>query len=109
MGRFRLSYYGGLMSLKSHVQQAHDAAERKGQTGYVDPDTGLLVLTAKYLMDRGHCCGAGETETERSPVGRRCAGPPAHLVSQRAHPPCGRAHEGPSSAHDRGSENGGCV
>ena len=47
------------MSITTNAQQAHDAAERRNQTGYVDPKTGLLVLTATYLLDRGHCCGAG--------------------------------------------------
>jgi len=47
------------MSINSHVRQAHDAAERRGQSGYIDPNTGLLVLTSAYLQDRGHCCGAG--------------------------------------------------
>ena len=47
------------MPISRETQRAHDAAERKGQAGYVDPQTGLLVLTARYLSDRGHCCGAG--------------------------------------------------
>jgi hypothetical protein len=47
------------MPLNSDVQRAHDAAERRHQTGYIDPNTGLLVLTAAYLLERGHCCGAG--------------------------------------------------
>jgi len=38
---------------------AHDAAVAAGDAGYLDPDTGLFVLTARYLRDRGHCCGNG--------------------------------------------------
>ena len=40
-------------------QAAHDAAVAKGEPGYLDPETGLFVLTAAYLRDRGHCCGNG--------------------------------------------------
>ncbi|HEV3264314.1 MAG TPA: DUF5522 domain-containing protein [Acidimicrobiales bacterium] len=39
------------------VTDAHDAAVAAGQAGYSDPDTGLFVLTATYLRDRGTCCG----------------------------------------------------
>ena len=39
------------------VVKAHDAAVAAGQAGYSDPDTGLFVLTATYLRDRGTCCG----------------------------------------------------
>jgi hypothetical protein len=38
------------------VSEAHDAAVAAGQAGYSDPDTGLFVLTAAYLRDRGTCC-----------------------------------------------------
>lgn len=31
----------------------------KGEDYYIDPDTGLLVFTAKYLLERGHCCESG--------------------------------------------------
>ena len=41
------------------VQAAHDEAERRGEGGYLDPSTGLFVLTATYLRDRGTCCGNG--------------------------------------------------
>ena len=47
------------MPISPKTQRAHDAAERKGKAGYVDPQTGLLVLTASYLSNRGTCCGAG--------------------------------------------------
>lgn len=38
---------------------AHDAALADGAAGYADPVTGLFVLTAGYLADRGRCCGRG--------------------------------------------------
>jgi hypothetical protein len=31
----------------------------EGSPGYVDPATGLYVLTAAMLRDRGECCGSG--------------------------------------------------
>ena len=41
------------------VVAAHDAAVADGQAGYLDPDTGLFVLTAAWLTRRGTCCGNG--------------------------------------------------
>jgi hypothetical protein len=38
---------------------AHDAAIENGQTGYRDPRSGLFVMTAAYLRDRGWCCDRG--------------------------------------------------
>ena len=29
------------------------------EAGYVDPETGLFVLTAAFLADRGTCCARG--------------------------------------------------
>jgi hypothetical protein len=37
----------------------HAAALRRGSMSYVDPLTGLSVLTAGYLMARGSCCHSG--------------------------------------------------
>jgi hypothetical protein len=41
------------------AQAAHDEAEARGDDGYLDPSTGLFVLTATYLRERGACCGNG--------------------------------------------------
>ena len=41
------------------TRAAHDAAEARGEAGYLDPHSGLFVLTATYLRDRGTCCGNG--------------------------------------------------
>lgn len=43
----------------SEIERRHAAAERRGEAGYEDPETGLFVLTARYLLARGHCCGRG--------------------------------------------------
>jgi hypothetical protein len=44
---------------RAEVLAAHAAALRSGASLYVDPTTGLHVLTAGYLADRGSCCGRG--------------------------------------------------
>lgn len=41
------------------IQRAHDAAVAAGQAGYLDPTTGLFVMTAAFLDERGWCCGNG--------------------------------------------------
>jgi hypothetical protein len=47
-----------------------------GLSTYLDPGTGLTVLTAAYLADRGYCCSqgcrhcpweGGETDPEPGP------------------------------------------
>jgi hypothetical protein len=38
---------------------AHQAALDAGEAGYTDPVSGLFVLTARFLADRGTCCGRG--------------------------------------------------
>lgn len=32
-------------------------AEQRGQGGYMDPATGLFVMTERGLRERGTCCG----------------------------------------------------
>jgi hypothetical protein len=41
------------------ILAAHATALAAGQAGYLDPDTGLFVLTAGFLADRGTCCDRG--------------------------------------------------
>lgn len=36
---------------------AHARADAAGEDGYIDPATGLFVMTAGYLRRRGACCG----------------------------------------------------
>jgi hypothetical protein len=38
---------------------AHREALDAGRSGYLDPATGLFVLTASYLAARGVCCETG--------------------------------------------------
>ncbi len=44
--------YGALL-------EAHRSAVARGDAGYLDPSTGLFVLTAAELAARGTCCGSG--------------------------------------------------
>lgn len=37
----------------------HNAAVAAGEAFYEDPESGLFVLTARYLADRGTCCDRG--------------------------------------------------
>jgi hypothetical protein len=39
--------------------RAHRAAVDAGEIGYLDPCTGLFVMTAAYLIARGTCCDSG--------------------------------------------------
>lgn len=41
------------------ILAAHDAAMDRGDAGYTDPETSLMVLTAAYLAGRGACCESG--------------------------------------------------
>ena len=41
------------------ILTAHEDAMRTGATTYRDPASGLLVLTAAYLAERGVCCRGG--------------------------------------------------
>ncbi len=44
---------------RAEILAAHAAACASGQAGYRDPDTGLFVLTARFLTERNFCCGNG--------------------------------------------------
>ncbi|CAA9244907.1 MAG: hypothetical protein AVDCRST_MAG50-1909 [uncultured Acidimicrobiales bacterium] len=44
---------------RAAILAAHEAALAAGKAGYVDPGTGLFVLTAAALVAQGTCCGRG--------------------------------------------------
>lgn len=44
---------------RAEILAAHAEALSAGQAGYLDPDTGLFVLTAAFLAKRGTCCSRG--------------------------------------------------
>ena len=39
--------------------EAHELAIARGEQGYLDPTSGLFVLTEATLRARGECCGNG--------------------------------------------------
>ena len=41
------------------ILERHTEALRLGEPGYEDPVSGLFVLTAAYLRERGLCCERG--------------------------------------------------
>jgi uncharacterized protein DUF5522 len=44
---------------REKILAAHAGALASGAAGYADPRTGLFVLTAGFLANRGTCCGRG--------------------------------------------------
>jgi hypothetical protein len=44
---------------RAEILAAHEEALVAGRAGYLDPRTGLFVLTAAFLDERGTCCGRG--------------------------------------------------
>lgn len=42
---------------RAEILAAHAAALARGEALYLDPDTGLWVMTAGHLAARGRCCG----------------------------------------------------
>jgi Family of unknown function (DUF5522) len=43
---------------RAAILAAHTRALATGEPGYLDPATGLFVLTAAYLAAQGRCCGS---------------------------------------------------
>lgn len=69
------------MVLPDHVQRIHDAACKRHDAGYIDPQTGLFVLTSWYLGERGYCCGTGCRHCPYPPEEQARAGRPT--IQQR--------------------------
>jgi hypothetical protein len=44
---------------RTEMLAAHAGALERGEAGYIDPSSGLFVLTARFLADRGTCCERG--------------------------------------------------
>jgi Family of unknown function (DUF5522) len=44
---------------RREILAAHARAVDAGEAGYIDPSTGLFVLTATFLANRGTCCDRG--------------------------------------------------
>lgn len=45
--------------LYAEICHRHEQAMAHGERGYLDPQTGLFVMTAANHADRGFCCGSG--------------------------------------------------
>jgi hypothetical protein len=43
----------------NEIQNRHRSAIAEGNPSYKDPASGLTVMTAKFLADRGYCCLSG--------------------------------------------------
>jgi len=74
------------MPIAPHIRRTHDAAERRNKPGYIDPETGLLVLTTAYLLERGDCCGAGCRHCPYPPDVQSAAGRPPDSQAFDWHP-----------------------
>jgi hypothetical protein len=44
---------------RAELLATHATAMEQGEAGYLDPTSGLYVLTAQFLADRGTCCERG--------------------------------------------------
>lgn len=44
---------------RERILAAHAGAMDRDEPGYLDPVSGLFVLTASYLLDRSTCCHSG--------------------------------------------------
>ena len=44
---------------RAAILAAHERALDARAPGYPDPRSGLFVLTARFLAERGTCCGRG--------------------------------------------------
>jgi hypothetical protein len=44
---------------RAAILAAHADALAEDKPGYLDPESGLFVLTAGFLAQRGTCCGRG--------------------------------------------------
>ena len=65
------------MALDPRAEAAHEAAVAQRQQGYMDPATGLFVLTSAYLRQRGACCGKGCRHCPYDTAEQQRAGRPA--------------------------------
>lgn len=43
----------------NEIMKRHEEAIRNRSDIYIDPETGITVLTAEFLLKRGYCCESG--------------------------------------------------
>ncbi|MFZ1865665.1 MAG: DUF5522 domain-containing protein [Polyangiales bacterium] len=63
-------------TLSLQIIEAHREAMKRGDGGYLDPETGLFVMTEATLRARGKCCGSGCRHCPYSAGEQRAAGRP---------------------------------
>ena len=59
------------MQTRMKYWEHHRIAQQNRKPGYIDPDSGLFVMTEQTLRKRGKCCGNG---CRHCPYGRSLAG-----------------------------------
>jgi hypothetical protein len=69
------------MVSRERILKIHDAASARGDNSYIDPETGLLVMTAHYLEERKFCCGTGCRHCPYEPEVQTQAGRPGDAPS----------------------------
>lgn len=68
--------------IPERARRAHAEAVRRGQDGYIDPDTGYMVMAAPALARRGYCCGLGCRHCPYPPEEQFRAGRPGVRVPE---------------------------
>ena len=66
---------------RARIRRIHDAAAARGDSSYIDPSSGLLVMTAAHHRRRGFCCGAGCRHCPYTAAEQATAGRPADAPS----------------------------
>ena len=61
---------------RARIARIHAAASARGDSSYIDPTSGLLVMTAAHHTRRGFCCGAGCRHCPYPPDEQAAAGRP---------------------------------
>lgn len=46
-------------AVRAEILARHAAATAAGASVYPDPQSGLMVFSARFLADRRYCCGSG--------------------------------------------------
>lgn len=44
---------------RSEILERHQCSVEEGKPTYADPSSGLSVMTARFLAERGYCCTSG--------------------------------------------------
>ncbi len=65
-----------MSALRERIMRLHAAACTRQAASYVDPATGLMVLTGHYLEQKGYCCGSGCRHCPYPPEVQEAAGRP---------------------------------